>query len=105
MTAAEFIRTLPQRVNPESIQDKETCFHILIAGSEGGEFTLIVKNGQCTVQDGLHDSPKCTYRTTATVLMDIVNGKMNPQMALHTGEVKIDNLGEMMKFAKAFGMF
>lgn len=104
MTAAEFIRTLPQRVNPETIQYKETCFHFLIAGSEGGEFTLIVKDGQCTVQDGLHDSPKCTYRTTAPVLMDIVTGKKNPQMALLKGEVKIDDLGEMMKFAKPFGL-
>jgi putative sterol carrier protein len=104
MTAAEYIRTIPQRVNPETLQDKESCFHLLIAGEEGGEFTIIIKDGQCTEQDGLHGSPKCTCRTTASIFMEIVTGKKNPQMALLKNELKIDNLGELMKFAKSFGM-
>ena len=104
MTPAEFIRTIPQRVNPEAIQDKETCFHFLIAGNEGGEFTITVKDGQCTEQDGLRGSPKCTYRTTASVLTDIATGKKKGQVALAMGDVKVDNMGEMMKFAKILGL-
>lgn len=104
MTAAEYLRTLPLRVNPEALQDKETCFHFIIAGNEGGEFTITVKDGQCTEEDGLHSTPKCTYRATASVLMDIVAGKKKFTMALLLGEVKIDNLGEFMKIGRAFGL-
>lgn len=36
--------------------------------------------------------------------MDIVAGKKKFTMALLLGEVKIDNLGEFMKFGRAFGL-
>ncbi|MCC6726129.1 MAG: SCP2 sterol-binding domain-containing protein [Saprospiraceae bacterium] len=104
MTAAEFIRDLPRKFNPEAVPGAETCFHFIISGEGGGEFTAYVKDSQCSVQDGLHDSPKCVIRTSAQVLMDIVTGKKNPQMAVLTKELNVSNLAEMMKFAKPFGM-
>jgi len=36
--------------------------------------------------------------------MGIVTGKLNPMMAILTGKVKISNQGEMLKYAKMFGL-
>lgn len=104
MTAAEFIRALPQKFNPEVVPGAETCFHFRISGERGGDFTATVKDGQCHVQDGLNGDPKCVVQTSDQILEDIVSGKQNPQMAVFMGKMKISNLGEMMKFAKPFGI-
>jgi putative sterol carrier protein len=103
MTAAESIRTLPQRFNPESVApDAETCFHYRISGEGGGEFTVTIKDRQCNVQDGLQGSPKCVIQTSGDMYMDIINGKQNPQMAILMGKLKVSDIAEMMRFHKLF---
>jgi putative sterol carrier protein len=104
MTAREFIMQLPSKVNPEALTDKETTFHFKISGEGGGDFTANVKNGQFEVKEGLEGDAKCVVTTADSILMEIIKGERNPQMAVFTGKLKISNLGEMMKYAKVFGL-
>lgn len=104
MTAKEFIMALPQKFNPEAVPGAESLFHFKIAGEGGGDFTASVKDGACSVVEGLAGEPKCVVSATADTLTDIVTGKANAQMAVFMGKLKISNLGEMMKFAKPFGL-
>jgi putative sterol carrier protein len=104
MTAREFIMSMPAKINPEAIADKDTCFHFVISGDGGGEFTANIKDGKAEVIEGLVGEPKCTVKTADKVLTDILEGKQNPQMAVLMGKLKISNLSEMMKFAKILGL-
>lgn len=104
MTAREFIMNLPSKINPESIEGKETCFHFVVSGDEGGDFTANIKDGKAEVVEGLVGESKCTVKTSDKILTKIIQGKQNPQMAVFTGKLKISNLSEMMKYAKVLGL-
>lgn len=101
-TAAEMIRSLPDRFRPEKAGDWETVFHFDVAGPGGGRFTVMVRKGVCTVEDGLKGAPECVVKTSDHVYRDVELGKANAEMALITGKIKISDLAEMMRFIKAF---
>ena len=105
MTAREFILGIKDRVTPEAVAGKEdTRFHFKVAGDEGGEFTATLENGKFDVVEGLEGEPKCVITTSDQVLMDIIKGKQKPMSAIMFGKLKISNLSEMTKYAKALGL-
>ena len=104
MTAKSFLLSLPEKLNADIIGDKTTCFHFIIEGEDGGNFTVNVSDGKCTVTNQLEGEPKCTVRSTDKNLVGILNKSINPMMAVMTGKVKFDNQGELLKYAKLFGL-
>jgi putative sterol carrier protein len=104
MSAKEFIMALPSRVNPAAIGDANACFHFNIKGDDGGEFTVAAKDGAVTSSEGLAGDPSCVVTCEGDLLMDIVNQKTNAMMAVFSGKLKLSNPGEMMKYAKMFGL-
>ena len=77
-------------------------FQFVLEGETGGEFTAIVADGVCTVQEGLHGEADCVISSLATDFEDAELGRVNRQMAVMMGKIKITNLGAMLKF---IGMF
>ena len=104
MTAREFILHLPSRVRPEAIEGRETLFHFDIEGPDGGKYTVSVREGACTVEEGLQGSPSCSVSSNSENFMDVISGKTNAMLAVLMGKVKITNQGEMLKYAKIFGL-
>lgn len=104
MTAREFILNLPNRVNPAAIEGMETLFHFDLEGPEGGQFTVTIRDGACTAAETLEGEAKCSVKAPADTFMEVVTGKTNAMMAIMMGKVKITNQGEMLKYAKIFGL-
>lgn len=105
MTAKEFILGFPDRITPEALEGKgDTCFHFIISGDGGGEFTAVTEGTNFSVVEGLEGEPKCVINTSEKVLMGIINKEQNPMTAVMFGKLKISNLNEMTKFAKPLGL-
>lgn len=104
MTAREFINGLPTKVDPAAIDGKNTTFHFDLTGDDGGEVTLLVKDGKMEVLDGFHGEASCKVKASSKNFMKVINKEMNPMMALMMGKVKVSNQGELLKFAKIIGM-
>lgn len=104
MTAKEFITGLPERVNPDALEGLETVFHFDVEGDEGGQYTVNLKDNTIEVEEGLNGEARCAVKTTADNFMAVISGKLNPMMAVLTGKLKITNQGEMLKYAKIFGI-
>jgi putative sterol carrier protein len=104
MTAADFLKELPSKVRPELLEGIDTIFHFDLEGEGGGQYTVSVKDGQVTVDPGLIHEPKCVVKTKTETLMGIVSKDINPMMAVMTGKIKISNPGELIKYAKIFGL-
>lgn len=104
MTASEFIQSLPQKAKPEVLEGLSTIFHFEISGDGGGEFTVKVDDGKMSVENGLHGDPKCSVKSKAETLVKVVKGEENAMSAVMFGKIKISNVGEMMKYAKIFGL-
>lgn len=103
-TAKELLKSVEGQFDPSKVPGADTIFHFMLSGDKGGDFTVIVKNDKCTITEGLTGEPKCTIRSTDEVFENIMTGKMNPTMAVMGGKLRISNIGEMMKFAKPFGL-
>jgi putative sterol carrier protein len=103
MTAQEFLESLPAKVNPDALNGVETTFHFNLDGG-GLQKTVDVKDGKIHLSDGLNGDPKCVVSAKSETLMKLVKGEENPMMAVMMGKVKISNTGEMLKYAKLFGI-
>lgn len=104
MTAAEFINSLPAKATPEALEGMDTNFLFDLSGEGGGTYTVIAKDGELTVHEGEVGEHNCEVRAKADKFMDVIRGETNPMMAVMTGKLKIKNTGELLKYAKVFGL-
>ncbi|MBK9981438.1 MAG: SCP2 sterol-binding domain-containing protein [Saprospiraceae bacterium] len=104
MTSREYLYALPSKVSPDAVEGLETIFHFDLDGESGGKFTVSVSDGKVNVSDGLNGEPKCVVRSTEETFNKLISGDLNPMMAVLTGKVKISNQGEMLRYAKLFGL-
>jgi putative sterol carrier protein len=102
MTAQEFFESLPSKVNPEAIAGLSSVFHFDIG--DAGQYTLNLADGKLNVAQGLEGEPSCKVSASQETLIGLLTKDVNPMMAMMTGKLKISNPGEMMKYAKIFGL-
>lgn len=102
MDVKQFLFSLPEKVAPEAVEGLSTLFHFDIA--DAGQFTVKLDDGKFTVSEGLEGEPRCTVSAGAETLAKILSRDLNPMMAMMTGKLKISNPGEMLKYAKIFGL-
>lgn len=86
MTAKEIIQSLTTRLKPGAGQGIDITYHFKISGERGGNFTVRVTNGVCTVENGLTGEPKCVIETSDQNYEDAETGKINNQMAVLMGK-------------------
>jgi putative sterol carrier protein len=60
-----------------------------LSGDGGGQWHAIIANEQCEVKAGKAASPNITISMTAQDYLDMVNGKLNGQMAFMPGKLRI----------------
>lgn len=104
MTAKEFLKSLPERASEEALEDKETIFHFDLSGDNPTQMTVKVNDGNMDVQEGIHGEPECVVSGKEENFVKLVEGELNPMMAVMTGKIKVSNQSAMMKYAKIFGV-
>lgn len=104
MNSRDFLYALPSKVVPGAVDGLDTVFHFDLEGDKGGQFTITVADKKVTVTDGLQGEAKCVVRATGDNFINLASGELNPMMAILTGKVKISNQGEMLRYAKIFGL-
>ena len=102
MTAKEIMLDLPNRFKAEEVASETGTFHFQLSGDNGGDFTVTVKDGACQITEGLSGEADCVITAEASDFEDAELGRVNRQMAVMMGKIKISNLGAMLKF---IGMF
>jgi putative sterol carrier protein len=98
----EYLFALPHKTDPFELEGHFTNFHFEVDGS--GHFTVQVEDGRMAVLEGLNGVPVCRVVTNAESFSAIIRRDMNPMAALMSGKLKISNPGELMKFARIFGL-
>jgi putative sterol carrier protein len=98
----DFLFSLPAKVAPEALEGHNTLFHFDVAGS--GQYTVQIADGKLSATEGFNGDPTCKVNASAETLAKLLSGDINPMMAMMTGKLKISNPGEMLKYAKMFGL-
>jgi len=104
MKADEFLLNLPKRVDPAAIAESETCFHFNLSAPDACQLTVRIDRGKIEVLEGLQYEPKCVVGGSGENFMKVINRELNPMMALLMGKIKFSNQGELVRYAKIFGL-
>ncbi|MFN7973588.1 MAG: SDR family NAD(P)-dependent oxidoreductase [Acidobacteriota bacterium] len=91
---------LPQAFQPDRAAGWNAALHFSIAGAQ--DYTLTIKDGAASVAPGKGSGITCNVSVDADTIVGMMDGTVKGEQAFMAGKVKADNLGDMMKFSKAF---
>ena len=101
----EVFKEMPNRFNAGAAKGMKAVYQFDLTGDGGAKYSAAIDDGKLTVAEGAHASPNITLTMSASDYLDMVNGKLNPQMAFMSGKLKIaGDMGLAMKMAQLFPM-
>lgn len=83
-----FEKTLPMRFKPEKAAGIDVVAQLNVTGSEGGSWTVSIKDQKLQVTEGINPSPTLTLKMNENDFMNMVNGKLSAEKAFFTGRVQ-----------------
>ena len=87
-TPSEFFKkVLPARFKPERAKGIDVVAQVNIDGSNGGEWTVTIRNQKMEVTVGTHQSPTLVIGMAEADFLDLVNGKLSGEKAFFTGKI------------------
>jgi putative sterol carrier protein len=103
--AAESVKDVFERHMPEKLKTKpdvvakiNAIYQFNISGPNGGQWSVDCTQPGGSITAGASAGAKCTVNATDADFLNIVNGKLNPQMAFMSGKLKIQgDMGLAMK--------
>lgn len=95
--------SMPGNFNADAAKGMDAVIQFNLGGDGGGTWHVTIKDGACAVTEGAHASPKMTMTMAASDYVDMINGKLNGQMAFMSGKLKIaGDMGLAMKMQSLF---
>jgi putative sterol carrier protein len=80
---------MPSQFNADAAKGMNSVIQFNLTGDGGGQYHVAIKDGACSVSEGAHASPNMTMTMAASDYVDMINGKLNGQMAFMSGKLKI----------------
>jgi putative sterol carrier protein len=94
---------LPLVFNKEAAKGLTAVYQFDLTGEKAAQYHVIIENETCTVKEGKHASPHITITMAGQDYLDMVNGKLNPQMAFMSGKLKMaGDMGLAMRMQSLF---
>ncbi len=86
-----FETTIPGNINSnvEKAKGLNAVYQFDITGGEAGSWVVFATAAKQGVSSGPSPEAKCTITVADKDILDIVSGKLNPQMAFMSGKLKI----------------
>lgn len=103
LTIKQIMELMPGLFIPEKAGNLNTLVQYRFSGIQPGEWLMRISDGVCTVQEGVTEQPKITIDADSQSYIDMIEGRLNPMMALMQKKIRI--LGDQvlaMKFTSFF---
>jgi putative sterol carrier protein len=88
-SVAQVFEMMPERFNKAAAAGVNAIYQFDLTGDDGGTYHVKVADGGCDVKSGPAENPNITITMAASDYLDMINGKLNPQMAFMGGKLKI----------------
>ena len=86
---------MPEYFQPGAAAGVDVVFQYNISGADGGDWYVVIKNGECAVEAGAHSSPTTTLNMADKDFLDLIGGRLPAMQAYTSGKLKIG--GDLMK--------
>jgi putative sterol carrier protein len=83
-----FEKMLPNRFKPDKAVGIEVTVQVNIAGPNGGNWVVTIKNQQLEVEEGSTPSPTLSLEMAETDFVELINRKMSGEKAFLTGKLR-----------------
>jgi putative sterol carrier protein len=83
-----FDEVLPCRFKPDKAKGIDVTARVNLTGSNGGDWTVIIKDQKIVVRNGNEEMPTLTIGMKDSDFVDLVNDKLSAQKAFFTGKIK-----------------
>lgn len=102
-TCEESLKEMHKSFKPEVAGNLNAIYLFDVSGTDGGKWTLEIKNGQCELKTGTHGTPSVTISISDQDWLAIQKGKLNSQMAFMMGKLRVaGDMGLAMKLQSMF---
>ncbi len=95
MTASAVFDRIGKAFQADKAAGVDVVFQYKISGPGGGDWSVTVKEGTCTVEKGVHPSPTTTIIMSEEDFLSLITKKLNAMQAYTSGKLKIQ--GDLMK--------
>ena len=103
MTIADFFDRLPASLDRDAAEDVTVVYQFDLSGAQGGQYSVQVQNGVCTVQAGAHADPQVTISMAGDDCLKLLNGKLNVPASVMTGRLRVSgDMGLAMQLKSLF---
>ena len=103
MTPQEIFNEMSKNLNADAAKGMNSTIQFNLAGDNGGQWYVTIKDGKAEVSTGTASSPNMTLSMSAQDYVDMILGKLNGQMAFMSGKLKISgDMGLAMKMQNLF---
>ncbi|MGH7254242.1 MAG: SCP2 sterol-binding domain-containing protein [Nitrospirales bacterium] len=85
----EFFGMLPGYLDTEAAEGLEAVYQFDLSGPEGGQYHLIVREGGCSVREGVHPDPHVTLSLSGEDCLGVLNGRLDGSSIAMSGRIQI----------------
>ena len=102
-TVQESFDGMTANFNTEKAAGMNCTYQWDVTGDGGGQWNAVITDGALAVSQGTADNPNITITISASDWLDMLNGKLDGQMAFMSGKLKIK--GDMSLAMKLTTLF
>ena len=102
-TSSEISDMMVEGFVADKAQGLDAVLQFDLSGDDGGQFYLVINDGEITKSDGSHESPNMTLKASAEDYYKVATGQMNAMQAFMSGKIKIQ--GDMSMAMKMQSLF
>ena len=85
----ESFDAMTENFNSEKAAGMTATYQWDVTGDGGGQWNAAITDGKLAVNEGVADSPNITITISSGDYLDMLNGKLDGQMAFMSGKLKI----------------
>ena len=87
-TARELIETMPEAFRPERARRVDAVIQFKLSGEGGGNWYATIKDGTCTVTEGVSEGAQGTIMMDASDYVALAAGELGGMKAFLSGRIK-----------------
>ncbi|MCA9969576.1 MAG: SCP2 sterol-binding domain-containing protein [Anaerolineales bacterium] len=104
-TVQDIFQHMPANFDSSAAAGLNTSLQFSLSGSNGGDWTVVIANGEMAVHEGPADSPAATITMDADDFVAMTTGELNAMAAFMGGKIQVDgDLSTVMQLQSIMGM-